>query len=250
MSDQIFRSAKRRIFVSPPLDDGVRRWTLDEANAHYLTRVLRLKAGTEVDLADGSGRLYRGQLTQDGSEWALDALRVIHQEPAEPERILAAALIKPDRWEWMLEKAAEIGATKILPITADRSVVTIPANKLAHRLERWERILEGAARQCERLSQVTIAAPTSLASALEETQHTTQLMLDEDVPKRPWPALPLDQAITLFIGPEGGWSDDERQLLHTTALPCGLGRNLLRAETAAVAALTIVRAYDAGIVMK
>src|SRR5690625_4226540 len=99
MSDQTFRSAKRRIFVSPAIGDGVRRCTLGEATAHYLTRVLRLKAATEVDFADGSVRLYRGQLTQDGSEWPLDALRVIHQEPADPERNLAAALIKPDRWE-------------------------------------------------------------------------------------------------------------------------------------------------------
>lgn len=244
MSDQIFRSGKRRIFVSTPIAQGQACWILNELNAHYLSRVLRLKAGTKVDLADGSGCLYQGELTQEGNAWTLANLRLIHQEPPEPERILAAALIKPDRWEWMLEKAAEIGATRILPIAADRSVVSIPSNKLDKRLERWERIVEGAARQCERLSQVTIDVPTSLASALESTRNTTQLMLDEDVPKRTWPTLTPREAITLFIGPEGGWSDDERHLLHTTATPCGLGRNLLRAETAAISALTLVRAFD------
>lgn len=248
MPDRVFRSDKRRIFVSSPIDDGLQRYTLDDANAHYLTRVLRLKATTQVDVADGTGRLLQGDLQQDGDTWTLHNLRVIHQEPADPRRIVAAALIKPDRWEWMLEKAAEIGATEIQPVTAQRSVVQIPAAKLSKRLERWERILEGSSRQCERLSPVRIHPPRTLADTLENAHATTCLMLDEDVPKRAWPTLDLAQPITLFVGPEGGWTDEERTQLHAAnALSCGLGKNLLRAETAAVSALTILRALDHGL---
>lgn len=245
MTDRVYRSGKRRIFVSSALEGSPASWTLSDANAHYLTRVLRLREGTAVDLADGSGRLFAGTLRAHDDTWVLEDLHIAHQETLHPPRIVAAALIKPDRWEWMLEKAAEIGATHILPIQAAHSVVRIPDKKVAKRLERWQRILEGAARQCERLSPVTIDAPCTLQEAIAQTEYTHRLMLDEAVPNRAWPALELQQPIALFIGPEGGWNDDEREALQQApAQSVGLGRNLLRAETAAISALTIVRALD------
>lgn len=245
MTDRIFRSGKRRIFVSPALEGSPDTWPLSDADAHYLTRVLRLKEDTPVNLADGSGRLFEGTLAPNGDAWTLQNLHVVHTEAPQPPRILVAALIKPDRWEWMLEKAAEIGATHILPLQAARSVVRIPPKKLPKRRERWQRILEGAARQCERLSPVTIDAPITLQQALEQTEQTTRLLLDETVPKRAWPSLDIHQPIAIFIGPEGGWDDDERtQLNQANAQSVGLGRNLLRAETAAISALTILRALD------
>lgn len=246
MSDDVFRTGERRIFVSSRIEDEAITWALNDEDAHYLTRVLRLPEGSAVDIADGSGRLFQGVLSKATAAWLLTELHLIHEVPLAAPRLLAAALIKGDRWEWMLEKAAEIGADRILPIQADRSVVTIPDQKIEKRLARWSKIVESAARQCERLNSVTIDAPADLATVLQHTEGMTRLMLDEAVPTHPWPAIERNQAIVVFIGPEGGWTDQERARLHNHhVMSCGLGDNLLRAETAAIAALTLVRAIDA-----
>lgn len=248
MSASGFRSTNRRIFVSEPLDAQASVLGLDADAAHYLTRVLRLRAGTRVDVADGTGRLFEGTLTSASDAWSLNALRLVHHEPLRRPCILAAALIKQDRWEWMLEKAAELGVDVVLPLTAERSVAEFDGKKLEQRMERWTRIIEGAARQCERLSAVQLEAPTTLVDALARYPEATRLMLDEASPRRAWPSLPTAQPIVLLIGPEGGWSDAERaHLANANVLPCGLGANILRAETAAVAALTLVRAIEDGL---
>lgn len=245
MSDTIFRSSKRRIFVSEAIEENAPHLLLDESNAHYLCRVLRLREGTLVDVADGSGRLWQGALQQSDGAWMLDALSVIHEEAPGVERVLVAALIKSDRWEWMIEKAAELGVHRIVPLRADRSVVELEGKREAQRIERWSKIAESAARQCERLAAVYVEAPVTLAQALSRFAADQRLMLDETVPRRPWPPLQKEQRIVLFIGPEGGWSEKEQALLQQAGVErCGLGSNLLRAETAALAALTLVRALE------
>ena len=249
MSDEIFRSAKRRVFVSAPLEGSPERYDLDDESSHYLTRVLRLREGTAVDLADGTGRLFQGALTKSGDGWALASLALIHQEPARPLRVLAASLIKFDRFEWMIEKAAELGADLVIPIEAERSVVAVEPRKVDARVGRWQKIAEGAARQCERLGAVRVLAPQSLEDTLAAFPEAQRLMLDEVVAMRPWPSIREGAPLVLFIGPEGGWSDDERSQLEAAGVErCGLGPNLLRAECAALAALTLVRALDAGLV--
>lgn len=249
MADTVFRSGKRRVFVSEPIDAATTTFALDEASAHYLTRVLRLREGTLVDVADGTGRLWQGVLQPQNSAWQLSQFAMIFEQELAPARILAAALIKPDRWEWMLEKAAELGVNTIIPLKAERSVVELEPRKAAQRLERWAKIVEGAARQCERLAPVHLETPTSLADVLARYRDAQALMLDEAVPKRAWPHVQSERPVLLFVGPEGGWSEEERAQLHRAGvIPCGLGSNVLRAETAAIAALTIVRALDDGLV--
>lgn len=247
--DAIFRSEKRRVFLSEALEGTPTLLALDAEATHYLVRVLRLREGTIVDAADGSGRLFQGELQPYDGGWALTSLRLIYQEPARAPRILAASLIKPDRWEWLVEKAGELGADVIVPIDAERSVVRIEAKKRDDRVARWQKIADGAARQCERLTAVKVLAPMALNEALAYCADAQVLMMDEAVALRPWPALQTDRAIATFIGPEGGWDDDERHRLEAAgALRCGLGANLLRAETAAIAAMTLVRALDATLV--
>jgi 16S rRNA (uracil1498-N3)-methyltransferase len=216
---------------------------LSDDEKHYLQRVLRLDHGDKVEVVDGSGRLFAGVLGEDD----VHQLSVVYEEPLPAARIVFAALIKGNRWDTLLEKVAEIGATKIVPIEAKRSVVTIKSSKVEKKLDRWQKVLDGAARQCERLSRPTVAAPASLADALEAYDAERTLLLDEVETGAPWPRWESEVTVRLGIGPEGGWTEEERETWREHgAESVGLGANLLRAETAAMAAMMMVRAIDYG----
>ena len=308
-------SLKRRVFVATPVPANAARIPLDAESAHHLSRVLRLPEGAEVDVADGTGRLWRGALQRgDGAPgteataeprdnqrgdrrgdsqrsgkapsagWVIAAPQVVHVGRPEAPRRLLVGLIKGPRWDWIIEKAAELGVHELVPILAERSVVRVPSAKVADRVERWQRIADGAARQCERLSRMQVAAPCTVADALAATRPpatTTPggtavggtgmggtgmggaadaanvtagpgllLLLDETSPLAGWPPWDAHAAspVTLAVGPEGGWTDDERAAFRAAgAASVGLGTNLLRAETAVLMAASLVRALDAGL---
>lgn len=248
--EELYRSERRRVFSEQRLAAGAVSCVLSEDNTHYLHRVLRLRDGDEVELADGSGRLYAGVLRLS-SPAELAELRVVAEAPVFPRRVLFAALIKGQRWEWMIEKAGELGADAIVPIRAARSVVDIADKKVAKKLERWQKIADSAARQCERLSRLELTAPLTLREALERNEELQVVTLDETAPLASWSAVDASLPLAFAIGPEGGWTDQERaQLDDAGALSVGLGRNLLRAETAAMASLAMVRSLDYGLLSR
>lgn len=249
MSDSFYRSSNRRIFSSHPVEGDGATIDLDEDAVHHLTRVLRLREGTRVDLADGTGRLFEGVLTNVGGDWRIEEARLVFVAPKRPARVLVMSLIKPDRFEWVIEKAGELGFDVLLPVHAARGVITIEPKKVQDRVLRWQKIADGAARQSERLTGLKIDEPASLERALAATASSTRLMLDEASPLVPWPRLSGSEEIALFIGPEGGWDAKERALLmEQGALGCGLGPSVLRAETAAVSAMSIVHALSARLI--
>jgi 16S rRNA (uracil1498-N3)-methyltransferase len=156
---------------------------------------------------------------------------------------LVAALFKFDRFEWMVEKATELGVERIRPVEAARSDKGL-FEASAKRAERWRRIAREASQQSRRLRLPEIAEALPLAQAFE-TAPGARYFLDEagapallSVLDRSQPAL---ERVSLAVGPEGGWTDAERQLARQSGwLPAGLGAAILRAETAAVAALAVV----------
>lgn len=248
--EELYRSERRRVFSEERLAAGAASCVLSADNTHYLHRVLRLRDGDEVELADGSGRLYAGVLRL-ASPATLAELRVVAEAPVFPRRVLFAALIKGQRWEWMIEKAGELGADVVVPIRAARSVVDIAEKKIAKKLERWQKIADSAARQCERLSRLEVAAPLTLREALERNEDLRVVTLDETAPLASWSEVDTSLPLAFAIGPEGGWTDQEReQLCSAGALSVGLGRNLLRAESAAVATMAMVRSLDYGLLAK
>ncbi len=237
----------RRIVLAEPPNDDTGDVALDDDAAHYVTRVLRLRDGEHVEaLSARTGRAWRGVLRwRDGAPWLCE--RALIDTPLAAPLVLIAALIKGTRWDGLLEKATELGASDVRPFEAQRSVVQVPPHKVDDRTQRWQRICDGAARQCGRIAPIRVHPPTALADALAAVEGTV-LVCDEAAAGTTWPRLGANEPTTVVVGPEGGFTDDERRALSRAgAITVGLGSFVLRAETAATAALTAVRLQRDGL---
>ncbi len=231
----------RRVVLSAPVPEAARAVALDERAAHYVGHVLRLAAGGAVELVDGSGRLHAARLAwREGVAYAVD-LEVIAQAEATLACVVVASLIKQSRWEWLLEKCCELGATHVVPLEAARSVVRIEG-RAAAKVERWQRICDETAKQCQRADPPRVEAPCGMVAAIARTAGMTRIEFDEVTRLGGWNELDAGGPIALFVGPEGGLTEAEKLALRQAgAATLGLGRHLLRAETAVCAALAAVR---------
>jgi 16S rRNA (uracil1498-N3)-methyltransferase len=230
--------ARRRFFV-----DEVRNgWAAIRGDeAHHLTRVLRVEPGQRFEITD-SKRVWLAQV--ESARKMLVEFAVLEELEPEPELaavVLYLALIRFDRFEWAVEKATELGVSRIVPLAAERSERGL-AEGARKRVERWKRIAREASEQSRRVRAPEIADPQSLAEALKD-ESRLRIWLDER------PGAPLLQSTfentpgegtALAIGPEGGWTDSERVAFVTAQwAAASLGPFILRAETAACAALAI-----------
>ena len=216
---------------------------------HHLRDSLRLRPGESLLLNDGDGARYRVEVTQVTSQ-AIDS-RIIDRQ-TEPARktspiVLGQALIKGDKMDWVIQKATELGVATIVPIHSTHSVIKPNPARLEHQRSRWERIARDAAQQSERWTIPTIADPIDLPGVCRQyTSAPLKGMLVErsSVPSLATIPLPSDRQrpIVLLIGPEGGWVPDEQRLAQEQGfIPLTLGPRILRAETAAIASLSILQ---------
>ena len=233
---------RRRFFV-----DQVRNGHAEIAgdDARHLTRVLRVEVGQRYEISDNR-TVYLAEIETARKEHVifktLEKLPVI--EP--PVRIvLCAAIVKFDHFEWMIEKATDLGVATIIPLVSVRTERGL--DKAAHkRLERWKRIGLEASQQSRRAHLPEIAQPASWEDVLA-TAGTYRYALDE-TGTEPLPGMfPVerraDDSVALLIGPEGGWAAEERTEFGASGwVPVSLGPSILRAETAALAAIAIVSA--------
>ena len=236
--------SERRFFVDPA-DAGGDRLTLRADEAHHARRVLRLEAGAPVLCFDGEGRAWRGRLAGYERDAALvDVVEALEPEPEPAPRVsLAQGLVKGDRMDLIVQKATELGAARIVPVACDRSDVRLEAERAARRSERWRRIVVEAAKQCERARVPEVAAPAPLETVLATIEGPSVAFVERDgeAARGHLEALRGEPSVAVFVGPEGGWSDRERALFveHGVAR-LSLGPLVLRAETAAIAALAVV----------
>ncbi|MGH9488059.1 MAG: RsmE family RNA methyltransferase [Terriglobales bacterium] len=226
--------ARRRFFASAC--DGARA-RIDGESAHHLTRVLRVQPGQEYELA-WKGALYLGRI-ESARTGAVELTVTAQLAAPQPESALelAAAIFKFDRFEWMLEKATELGMTRLWPVVSRRSDPRLAAAAAA-RARRWRQIALSAAEQSRRATCPDIAAALSLAALLAHPFAGQRLLLSEakDAPAMAGAAPPL----RLLLGPEGGWSEEEASAAAAAGYrPVSLGGRILRAETAALAALAL-----------
>ena len=239
----------RRRWIAEHWDEATA--TIVGAQAEHMARVLRAQPGMEADVVAG-GRVFHAEVAAVAPvEVRFNLIAEVQADPALPVT-LVLSIYKFDRMEWALEKATELGVAAVAPVIARRTEkhLALAAEK---RAERWRRIVHEAAQQSRRSDVPIVYDPASLAArvraasrasriVLAEQERTTTLShaLDEAV------AAAADEMPTLeiAIGPEGGWAPDEEALFDANGwLAVSLGPRILRAETAAIAALAVVASY-------
>ena len=220
-----------RLFVRAQLGEGV-RVDLDAGQANYLGNVMRLGEGAELLVFDGSSGEWLARISEAGKKrMALTVERRTREPEAIPDVWLAFAPVKRTQTDWLVEKATELGAAKLIPVITHRTI----AERV--RLERLRSIAIEAAEQCGRTRLPTIDEPVSLAQFLKQADRAIYFA-DEGGGEPAASAFKPGPAVIL-TGPEGGFTDDERAVIRAApnAIPVSLGPRILRAETAALAAL-------------
>jgi 16S rRNA (uracil1498-N3)-methyltransferase len=212
--------------------------------ARQIARVLRLQPGDAVCLFDGSGSEYIARLTsllRDEARAEIVERRPGQAEPAAPVTLYLALLNKPDKFEWALQKCTEVGAAAFVPLLAARSV-TGPPNP--SRYERWSRIIQEAAEQSGRTLLPALQPPLTFAEAIARASSGPAVI--PSLAASPPITVALERAagrpanLSIIIGPEGGFTPDEIAAAEAAGVvPVTLGPRTLRAETAAVVALTL-----------
>lgn len=233
--------ARRRFFVDS-LRNGLAELRGDEAR--HLTRVLRVEAGQKFEISDNRAA-YLAEVAEARGERVVFRVTEALEEPETPLRVtLAAALVKFDRFEWMVEKATELGVERIVPFEAARTEKGL-FEASRKRVERWRRIAREASQQSRRTRMPEIADSVKFEGAIQEGGGGWRFLLDEEGSRPLLRAVPEERSAkdsaAVLLGPEGGWTDAEREAARNAAwVPVTLGPQILRAETAASAALAIL----------
>ena len=155
-------------------------------------------------------------------------------------------MTKGSRWDWTIEKATELGVTRIVPVVSDRTIVRIAPDERAAKRERWMRIAEDAARQSDAKWLPEVLAPVSFAESLALVRETTCFIGALTTPPPPMIAeairtSPSPFAFSLYVGPEGDFTPSELAALVAIATPVSFGSTILRAETAAIYGLSVLK---------
>ena len=222
---------KHRFYVPLELKPG-ESVTLAGEEFHHAARVVRVRVGEEVEVFDGRGNAALGIVDALERDHALVTLRerIASRESAHAIH-LAMAIINLEKFELVLQKATELGVRSIVPIVTER--VELRPERYRGKAERWNKIVFEATKQCGRAMIPTVEPPIAFEEALK--RDGTKILFDADVAPSDTPQ-PRDPA-TLYIGPEGGWSEHEIALAKTHGCVFErLGIRRLRAETAAIVA--------------
>ena len=221
---------------------------LSTAAAKHL-RVLRPRDGEEIELFDGAGRsrvcaIVNGALRPVGGV-------SVSWRPA--PLTLFACVTKGSRWDWTVEKATELGATRIVPVISERTIVRIPKDEREAKRERWMRVAEDAARQSDAKWLPEIIAPVDFAESLPLVRETRCFVgaLVKPTPRTLLGALMRESDrrrsaadnLAVFVGPEGDFTPEELSALCEIATPVTFGASILRAETAAIYGLSVIKSF-------
>lgn len=227
----------QRIFAGPP--DGNGELSVTGRDAYHLARVLRMKAGDEVIVSDPAGRDYLCRLRAVSPDFILLSAVGSRENAGEPpyRAVLYQGMPKGDKPETVVQKAVELGAAEIVFVLTERAIVRPDEAGAEKKRERYARVAEAAAKQCGRGAVPGVRFLSSFAAALEETKGTLPLFCYEGEGTAPLaaclPDCPPGERVSVFIGPEGGFSDAEAAAAAAAGCRfCGLGPRILRTETA------------------
>ncbi|HKY70446.1 MAG TPA: 16S rRNA (uracil(1498)-N(3))-methyltransferase [Nitrospira sp.] len=215
---------------------------------HHLRESLRLQPGETLSVTDDRGNRYRTEIAEVTSRELVGRILDTTSAPAKavPAIVLAQALIKGEKMDWVIQKATELGVERIAPVQATHSVVRLRVERVEHQRARWQRIALEAAQQSERWSVPVIDEPVTISELLTRSKAaTSKMVLAERSGSTSLRTVSLAGAgneVWLLIGPEGGWDDEELgQVLQHGYTAVTLGPRILRAETAAIAAVSILQ---------
>lgn len=225
--------ALHRFFVSAKLSEGA-FGQLEERQARQVLSVLRLRSGDRIVVFDGTGaeaEAVLSRITRRDVHFDVGGLIYPSREP-DLSLTVGLSLLRGDRFEVAVQKLTEIGVRRIVPLAAERCVVSFPdARDWGKRVVRYERIIVEALEQAERVMTVELTRPTSVQDFL--SQHTVVALVERGQ-HASIASAPLEPEMALAVGPEGGWSDHELRLIDEQATTASLGRLIMRAETAAI----------------
>ena len=232
----------RRRFIADEVSHG--RAALTGAHATHLSRVLRARIGQEFDIALGD-QVRRGTIVAIDDGRVEFELGESIESNATRAITLAIAVFKFDRFEWAIEKCTELGAARIVPLISRRTDIHL-ARAAGKRAERWRRIAREASEQSRRLSAPEISDPLKLREYLSAETSPSRIVLAENEEHVQLADLCRgDAAVALAVGPEGGWTEEEMKMFADAEWQSvSLGNTILRTETAAIAALSIVQALS------
>lgn len=222
-----------RLFVDTSLGEGV-TVALDGAQANYLGNVMRLKEGDPALLFDGASGEWLAKVVDAGKKrMTLAVAERTREQERVPDLTLAFAPVKRTQTDWLVEKATELGIAKMQPVMTRRTVVE------RVKLERLHSIAVEAAEQCNRTSLPTIAEPLPLAAYLTQRDPAATLFFADENGGEPAAKAFEPGPAVILTGPEGGFTNEERELVRAqpNAIAISLGPRILRAETAALAAI-------------
>lgn len=245
---------QRRRFYAPPENVNHDLVRLSREETHHLIRVLRLKAGDEAFVFDGCGREYRCSFLRTESSFAKLAIVDVLGDEVESRLNLklGQALAKGEKFDFIVQKATELGVSSIVPLITDHGDVKLAEARSGKKLERWRRISLEALKQCGRRRLVEIEAPIAVGKFLDGaprgiggSESNNTLVFSEKggtVIADAVAGLADESSVTAMIGPEGGWSEDEFSLFVARGVTSvTLGPRVLRTETAAIAAMTLIQ---------
>ena len=230
-----------RIYLPQPLTTG-EPFLLEAQAAHHLATVLRVKKGRELVVFNGEGGEYRGRVIEVDRKKVsvlLEQFIGVDRQSTLPIHI-GACLIKFDRMDWLIQKATELGAYSLTPIISDYTDIKFPADKREKKQAHWQQVMINACEQSKRTALMRIHEPVALEDWVREQRSELKLILHPSTSVLLKEQKPQD--VALLIGPEGGFSEAEvdwacRQGFMAT----GLGPRILRAETAPLAAISVLQ---------
>lgn len=233
-----------RVFVDRPLKPGM-ELKLPGPAASHVSRVLRLEEGAQLTLFNGHGGEYAATILHiQGPVVSVraDAHRTVERE-SPLHLTLVQSIARGERMDWLVQKATELGVTRIVPVFSERTVVKLDAAQAAKRVEHWRAVAIAACEQCGRNRAPEIGTPGKLAQWLESEApgEELRLLLDPAAESSAEELSPRARAV-LLVGPEGGLSAGERELARRKDFKgLRMGPRILRTETAGVAAITLLQ---------
>ncbi len=236
-----------QFFVEPSQIQG-KRVVITGNDVNHIRNVLRMKAGEEISVSNGvDGKEYRCGIEEFKEDEIICTLRFVKEDGVElPAKIyLFQALPKADKMELIIQKAVELGAYEVIPVKANRCVVKLDEKKAAQKNERWQKIAEAAAKQSKRgvipnvHNVMDIKEAIVYASGMDVRLIPYELAGDMERTKQLIESVQAGQSVAVFIGPEGGFEEEEIQAAVDAGIePVTLGRRILRTETAGLTVLS------------